>query len=104
MNESQEKYHCLLRVLLILVNIPQTLQPVNDDMKVQPCWELQNVQGGTFLWNREEGQFNCINESDQNMDESIHKLLDEIVASLRTEFIKNNIQIFEVRPVLASKK
>ena len=73
-------------------------------MKVQPRWELQNVQGGTFLWNQEEGQFNYINESDHNMDKSIYKLLDDIVASLRTEFIKNNVQAFEIRPVLISKK
>ena len=95
----QDRFFGQLRVLFIIVDTPSDLQPVNNDMKIQPRWELKNV-GGAFFWNHDHGRFD-LNESEHVIDEAPCKLIEEINKWLGKEFIKNSIRSFEVRPVFA---
>jgi hypothetical protein len=83
-----------------LVNTPSDLQPVKNGMKMQPQWELKNIEGGIFIWNHNHNRFDCI-QNDHIMDKALYKLMVEITTRLGTELVKRHIKSFEVQPVFA---
>ena len=100
LQQLQDQFFGNISVLLIMVNTPLDLQPVNNGMKVQPRWELKNVEGGAFFWNHDHRRFD-FNGSDHLIDEALRKLMEEINEWIGIELVKSSIRSFEVRPVFA---
>ena len=94
-----------LRTLLILVDTPLDLQPVNDGMKMQPRWELKNMEEGAFFWNRHHRRFDY-NGSRQVIDETLFRLIEDMNVKLAEALGRSHIRnlTFEVRPVFAIRR
>jgi hypothetical protein len=100
LRKLQDRFFGQLQVLFIMVDTPLDLQATNNGMKIQPRWELENIEGGAFFWNHDRGRFD-FNENGYAIDEALYKLMEEINKSLGEELVKNSIRSFEVRPVFA---
>ncbi|KAL9122111.1 MAG: hypothetical protein Q9187_001333 [Circinaria calcarea] len=92
--ELMDRYFSLLQGLYILVDTPLDLQPVKDGMKMQPRWELKNMEGGAFFWNHDHGRFD-FHGSEHLIDKALYKLMEEINKRLGEELVKNSIRSFE---------
>src|SRR3954462_7114726 len=90
----------LIEVLFIIIDTPLDLQSAHDDMKMQPRWELQNMQREGIFWNLDRGQFD-FNESEYTMDADVYMLMQDIAKRLGEELIEHKISSLEVRPVYA---
>ncbi|MCJ1387964.1 hypothetical protein MMC18_000807 [Xylographa bjoerkii] len=96
----QARYFGQLKVLFIMVNTPLDLQPVNNDLKMQPRWEFKNIEEGTFFWNHDGSRFD-FDKGEHVIDEALYKLIETINPWLCEELVKNLNRSFEVRPVSA---
>jgi hypothetical protein len=100
---TKEQWYQHLRVLYIIIDTPLDLQLVNDGRRVQPRWGLENVKGGSFVWNYECGGFEY-REGEEAMERVLYELLQGISRKLGEELLKNKTREFEVRPVVAARK
>lgn len=97
------RYHCNLKVLLIIVDPQPDLQSADKDAKVQHRWDFESTQGGAFFWNDDRGSFDSVNSEDIG-DEAVYRLMEEASRVLGEGFATEHIHSFEVRPVCAVRR
>ena len=100
----QEDWFCNIQSLSIVVDAPMDLKPVHNGMKMQSRWELKNLEGGAFIWNRDHRRFDFIGTKDA-IDEALYNLIMKINKRLSKALVDDDhpTRSFEVRPVYAIK-
>jgi hypothetical protein len=70
----------------------------DDDIRLQPRWELEDTQGGAFVWNQNYRRFDF---SGYSSNKAQCKLIEEAIKGLGEAIVQWEIDSFEVRPVYA---
>lgn len=92
-----------VRVLFIVVDLPSTLPSTKNDKNIQHRWEMDNAQGGAFIWNHHRESFHFGGGMFLG-DDALYKSIEEANKSLGESLVENHIRTFEVRPVFATRR
>jgi hypothetical protein len=86
--------------LAIIVDTSPELQLVENDMKVQQRWGLENTQEESFFWKYGGGEFQLSNRNRVG-NEVLSSLFGEFNKWIGNDLVKNNVSSFKICPVYA---
>lgn len=88
-----------IEALLVVVDEQPHVRSADEGRKVQHWWEYESTREGALFWNHDRRDLEWTGGRDG--DEGLYKLIEEVKNGLRDGLVKNHMQRFEVRPVVA---